>query len=485
MFHREDPIPSALIGGAAHLPILPVVMAGGSGTRLWPLSRAGYPKYLLSFDGARSLLLDTLSRTRALAQCGDPVIVCHADHQLAVADQLRIHGFQVGTILLEQTGRNTAAALTVAALHAQSADDPLLLVLPADHQITDEAAFASGVEMGIAAATAGDIILFGVVPTTADSNFGYIRAAAAPPPAAVCSFVEKPDRESARKMLLTGDCFWNSGMLLVRASTWLAEVAEHAPEVLVACRSAWRDAVASTDGSVRLGAAGYSACPDLSLDRAVLERTRRARVVPLAAGWFDLGTWPSVWEVAGKDGAGNVCRGDVMAEESTGCYLSSDRQLLVAVGLQDCIVVESGDAVLVASRESAHRVAQVVARLAEQKRPETIWPRRCQRPWGHYEILAVGQGFKLKLLTVDPGAALSRQLHQHRAEDWVVVSGVGQVERGDEVLLISENDSARIPAGVVHRLMNPGAVPLQVIEVQSGGYLEEDDITRIEDEYGR
>jgi mannose-1-phosphate guanylyltransferase/mannose-6-phosphate isomerase len=470
--------------------LIPVILSGGSGTRLWPLSRELYPKQLLPLVGERTMLQDTAARLAGLADVGAPVVVCNDSHRFMVAEQLRETGSPALAVILEPAGRNTAPAVAVAALTALEKakgrdDDPVLLVLPADHVIRDVAVFQDAVQKGRAAAESGGLVTFGVVPDRAETGYGYIRRAAGDGPAyPVAEFVEKPDAEKARRYVESGEYYWNSGMFMFRARTYLAELRAHAPAMLSACEDAVAAAKRDLDFT-RLPAEEFGACPSDSIDYAVMERTRAAVVVPLDAGWSDVGSWSALQDTLPVDGQGNVVAGDVITEGAKGCYLHSTSRLIAAVGLEDHVVVETKDAVLVAPRGRVQDVKQLVARLKQQNRYESALHREVFRPWGSYDSIDSGDRFQVKRLVVKPGASMSLQLHHHRAEHWIVVSGTARITRGEETFLLGENESTYIPVGTKHRIENPGKVTLHIIEVQSGSYLGEDDIVRFEDVYGR
>jgi mannose-1-phosphate guanylyltransferase/mannose-6-phosphate isomerase len=479
--------------------IVPVILSGGAGTRLWPLSRELYPKQLLPLVSHRTMLEETVLRLAGLPDLGRLLAVCNEEHRFMVAEQLRQAGADPAAIILEPVGRNTAPAVALAALQATAEGaDPLLLVLPADHVIRDPTAFCGAVAAGVAAAEDGRLVTFGIVPDQPETGYGYIRADRSSPvapgpgatpgsaPAAfgVASFVEKPDRATAERYLASGEYFWNSGMFLFRASRFLRELESVAPAIHAACREAMAGARRDLDFT-RVEAGAFAACPSDSIDYAVMEKTADAVVVPLAAGWSDVGSWAALWAVGDQDAAGNVCRGDVVSVDSRNCYLHASSRLIGAVGLSDCVVVETGDAVLVAAKDRVQEVKQVVTRLKQSQRSEVLLHRRVNRPWGAYECIDAADRFQVKRITVNPGATLSLQLHHHRAEHWIVVKGTARVLRGEEVLILSENQSTYIPLGAPHRLDNPGKIPLELIEVQSGSYLGEDDIVRMEDKYGR
>ena len=467
--------------------LVPVILSGGAGTRLWPLSRELYPKQLLRLVAERTMLQETVARTEGLPELAPPIVVCNENHRFMVAEQLRELGTAPQAIVLEPQGRNTAPAAAIAALLVSGgADaDPVLLVLPADHVITDVPAFQAAVAAGRVAAESGSLVTFGVVPDRAETGYGYIRRGAGPGPAfTVAKFVEKPDTATARGYVESGEYYWNSGMFMFRASAYLAELGRYAPVMLATCRAALAAAGRDLD-FLRLPAQEFASCPSDSIDYAVMEKTDRAVVVPLAAGWSDVGSWAALADALPRDAEGNVTAGDVLTEDSSGCYLHSTSRLVAAVGLRDHVVVETKDAVLVAPRDRVQDVKELVAELKARGRYETSLHREVYRPWGSYDSIDSGDRFQVKRLIVKPGATLSLQLHHHRAEHWVVVTGTAKVTRGDEVFTLSENESTYIPIGARHRIENPGKIPLHIIEVQSGTYLGEDDIVRFEDRYGR
>lgn len=462
--------------------IHPVVLSGGSGTRLWPLSREHYPKQLLKLLGQRTLLQDTVSRMDGMADVAPPILICNEEHRFLIAEQLRQLNKAAAAIILEPAGRNTAPALTLAAL-ALSRDnaDALMLVMPADHVIRNVADFQAAVQVGTVLGRDGRLVTFGITPTTPETGYGYIRCG---PGHDVRGFVEKPDAATARNYLASGEYCWNSGMFLMRAATWLAELERVQPEILHACRLAYERG--RQDGDFyRVDAPAFESCPSNSIDYAVMEKTDRAAVVALDAGWSDIGAWSSLWQAAERDGYGNVVQGDVIVHEASNNLLMAQHRLLAAVGVEGLIVVETPDAVLVVHRDRAQDVKQVVDRLKREGRSEYRVHRRAYRPWGYYEGIDVGERFQVKRLMVKPGASLSLQMHHHRAEHWVVVKGTARVTCGDQVFMLTENQSTYIPLGTKHRLENPGNIALEIIEVQSGAYLGEDDIVRFEDKYNR
>ncbi len=470
--------------------VIPVILSGGAGTRLWPLSRELYPKQFLPLIGERTMIQDTALRTDGLARVAAPIVVCNEAHRFLVAEQLRLVGITPQSILLEPVGRNTAPAVAIAALVALAnskpgAEAPLLLVLPADHVLADVGAFRRAVESAIPAAREDRLVTFGVVPTQAETGYGYIRAARGDGPVRpVAAFVEKPDAARAVEFLASGNYFWNSGMFLFSAATYLDELARHDMAMLTACRRAYEAAVRDLD-FIRLDRAAFDSCRADSIDYAVMEKTDRAMVVALDAGWSDVGSWASLQDALPADAAGNVTRGDVIAEDSRDCLLYSTERLVATVGLEGHVVIETKDAVMVAPKGRVQDVKRLVEQMKRAGRSEPGLHREVFRPWGSYDSLDTGVRFQVKRLTIKPGAKLSLQLHRHRAEHWVVVKGTARITRGEEVFLLSENESTYIPVGTVHRIENPGTEPLQIIEVQSGGYLGEDDIVRLEDNYGR
>ena len=486
--------------------IQPVVLSGGSGTRLWPLSREKYPKQLLSLIGADSLLQATVRRVEGIAgaELAAPMIVCNEEYRFVIAEQLRLMG-KPGSIVLEPTGRNTAPALTLAALAASKKElDPVLLVMPSDHVITDVAAFQSAVRQGAELAANGVIVTFGITANAPETGYGYIQSGAAYAANSISSgnakliarFVEKPDLATAQSYLAEGSYLWNSGLFMMRASVWLAAMRVCRPDILRACESAWEQG--SVDGEfVRIEKTEFSKCPSDSIDYAVMERLATYSsatpsgalppgvVLPLTAGWSDVGAWDALWQVLPKDGAGNVSQGDVMLQDCRDTLALSEGRLLACIGVSDLVVVETADAILVAHKGKTQNVKKIVDSLKKQGRPEGSIHRKVFRPWGWYDSIDAGERFQVKRIVVKPGGTLSLQMHHHRAEHWIVVRGTAQVTRGEETLLLSENQSTFIPLGTTHRLVNPGRVPLEMIEVQSGSYLGEDDIVRFEDLYGR
>ena len=472
--------------------LVPVILCGGSGTRLWPLSRALYPKQLLALTGSRSLLQDTVARLAVLpGQVQAPLVVCNEAHRFLVAGQLReasIDSAGEPTLILEPEGRNTAPAAAIAALAARrrAGTDVLLLVLPADHVLRDPAAFAAAVALATPAAMAGQLVTFGVVPTQPETGYGYLRTEASTEGGvqAVREFVEKPDYDTARRYVASGAFLWNSGMFLFSADTFLRELQVHAPDIAAAATRAL-DAAKAEDGFLALQRDSFQMCRKESIDYAVMEKTRHASVVPLTAGWSDVGSWASLLDVSDRDVNGNALSGDVVAVECTNSYVRAESRLVAVTGLDGCIVVESRDAVLVVPKAKAQDVKKIVEELERQGRLETKLGREVFRPWGSYDSLDGAAGFQVKRLTVLPGAVLSLQLHHRRAEHWVVVDGTARITRNDEVFDLTVGQHTFIPLGAKHRIENPGTTTLRIIEVQVGDYLGEDDIVRFEDRYGR
>ncbi len=464
--------------------MIPVILSGGSGTRLWPLSREAFPKQFLSLVGEESMLQATWRRVAPLASSA-PIVVANEAHRFMVAEQLRQAGSAPSAILLEPEGRNTAPAIAVAALEAQrSGGDPLLLVLPSDHVISDVEAFRASVRAAQTAAEEGRLVTFGIVPTGPETGYGYIRAEDGEGVRAVARFVEKPNAATAEAYLASGDYFWNSGMFLFRASAFLAELEKYGPQMLAACRAAL-DLAKRDEDFVRLDKVAFASSESDSIDYAVMERTARAAVLPIDVGWNDVGSWSALWEVAEQDGNGNAHHGDVIARNCRNTLAWGDGRLVALLGLEDVVVVDTADAVLVAHKDHVQDVKAIVSELKAKGRAEPTLHRKVYRPWGSYDSIDMGERFQVKRITVKPGASLSLQMHHHRAEHWIVVSGTGRITRDDEVVILSENQSTYIPLGVKHRLENPGRLPLELIEVQSGSYLGEDDIVRFEDVYGR
>ncbi|WP_407508008.1 mannose-1-phosphate guanylyltransferase/mannose-6-phosphate isomerase [Xanthomonas euvesicatoria] len=463
--------------------VLPIILSGGSGTRLWPLSRESYPKQFLPLVGDKSMLQSTWLRAAPVAGHA-PIVVANEEHRFMAAEQLQQLGVKPSAILLEPKGRNTAPAIAVAALEAtRDGADPLLLVLPSDHVIQNEAAFQAAVTLAATAAEQGKLVTFGIKPTAPETGYGYIKAGAGTGASAVERFVEKPDLATAQSYLASGEYYWNSGMFLFRASRYLEELRKFHPAIADACQKAWENGKRDADFT-RLDKDAFAASPSDSIDYAVMEKTADAVVVPLDAGWNDVGSWSSLRDVSKQDAQGNAHHGDVIQLDCQNTYAYGSR-LIAMVGLEDVVVVETPDAVLVGHRDRIQEVKDIVSQIKTAGRSEATWHRKVYRPWGAYDSIDMGQRHQVKRITVKPGAVLSLQMHHHRAEHWIVVSGTAEVTRGEEVLPLTENQSTYIPLGVTHRLRNPGKLPLELIEVQSGSYLGEDDIVRFEDTYGR
>ncbi|WP_430447033.1 MAG: mannose-1-phosphate guanylyltransferase/mannose-6-phosphate isomerase [Pseudomonas piscis] len=467
--------------------LIPVIMAGGSGSRLWPLSRQLNPKQFLRLaDSELSMLQATIDRLEGL-DVELPRLICNEEHRFLAAEQLRRIGMENANILLEPVGRNTAPALALAALQASSEEaDPVLLVLAADHLIKDVVAFQQSVQQALPLALAGKLVTFGIVPTQPETGYGYIEKGKALDADGfeVTRFVEKPDADTAQAYVASGHYLWNSGMFMFRARRYLDELEKFRPDILAACRSALVSGEQDMHFT-RVGREAFINCPSESIDYAVMERTADAVVVPLDAGWNDIGSWSALWEVGSKDAQGNVCHGDVLVEQTSNTFVHSQSRLVSTLGVDGLIIVETKDAVLVAHKDHVQNVKRIVDTLVAEGRGESIDHREVYRPWGVYDSIDNGSRYQVKRITVKPGAKLSLQMHHHRAEHWIVVSGTARVTNGEKTYLVTENQSTYIPVGQVHTLENPGVIPLELIEVQSGSYLGEDDIVRFEDVYGR
>ena len=473
--------------------VQPVIMAGGSGTRLWPLSRSGYPKQFLVLSGNESLFQLAARRLAALAspefELAGPCIVGNEEHRFLVLDQLRETRQEPSSVLLEPLGRNTAPALTLAALAAlEGGKDPVLVVTPADQTVTNPAAFTTALQDAVRIAAEGAIAILGITPDRPETGYGYIRTSGDAAGLVVAQFVEKPNLETAQRYLAEGDYYWNSGMFVLRASVWMKALERFRPDIATATRAAW-DSRKTDAKFVRPGKPEFAAVPSESVDYAVMERCPGTdiplRMVALDAGWNDLGAWEAVWQVSEKDADGNAFVGDALFADSKNTLVHATSRLVGVVGLTDIVVVETADAVLVSDRARSQEVKQIVNQLQSAGRTEHTLHRQVHRPWGWYDSIDSGARFQVKRIMVKPGASLSLQMHHHRAEHWIVVRGTAEVTNGDKVILLTENQSTYIPLGTTHRLANPGKVPLEIIEVQSGSYLGEDDIVRFEDTYGR
>lgn len=464
-----------------------MILAGGSGTRLWPLSRHLYPKQLLALNTPKTMLQETVLRLKGLSGLVNPIVICNQTHRFMVEEQLQEAGIQAGRILLEPVGRNTAPAIAVCALEAlKHHDEAFLLILPADHFITEPESFRALVEKGLEDAERGSLITFGILPDSPETGYGYIKKGEALSSGAcrIGSFVEKPDLERAKEYVASGEYLWNSGMFLFKASVILEELRRFVPEILSSCEKALEKAQLDM-GFIHLDSKAFADSPSDSIDYAVMEKTEKGVVLALNTVWSDLGSWEALWQVNEKDADANVAKGDVFTFDVKNSYLHAESRMLAAIGLENHIVVETSDAVLVASRDRVQEVKRVVDHMRREKREEAISHKRVYRPWGSYETVVLGDRFQVKRITVKPGGILSSQMHFHRAEHWVVVHGTALVWKNEEKILLQEDESIYIPLGTKHRLENPGKIPLELIEVQSGAYLGEDDIVRFDDVYGR
>lgn len=476
--------------------VTPVILCGGSGTRLWPLSRAGFPKQFLVLSGTTSLFQQAVERVNGLATSdialGDTLVVTNEEHRFLALDQLREMNDVAATLLLEPVGRNTAPALTIAALQAiENGHDPVLVVTPADQTVVDGVAFTEALQKSIRVADTGAIVILGITPTKPETGYGYIQRAGAVGSFGeytVAQFAEKPDAETARQYLASGDYSWNGGMFVLKASVWLKALKQFRPDIAQACEKSWVDKKSDAP-FVRPHKELFTAIPSESIDYAVMEKCPSSdvaiKMMPLNAGWNDLGAWDAVWQVGVADGDGNVTNGDTLLADTTNTYIHASTRLVSAVGLDNLVIVETADAVLVADKNQSQHVKKIVTQLEQQKREEKDLHRKVSRPWGWYDSLDEGERFKVKRIMVKPGASLSLQMHHHRAEHWIVVRGTAEITNGEQVILLAENESTYIPQGQTHRLRNPGVVSLEIIEVQSGSYLGEDDIVRLDDSYGR
>jgi mannose-1-phosphate guanylyltransferase/mannose-6-phosphate isomerase len=488
--------------------ILPVILSGGSGTRLWPLSRELYPKQLLPLVGDQTMVQATVTRLNGLPNLASSVVVCNDSHRFMIAEQLQEIGENPSAIILEPVGRNTAPAVALAALNAteKKGKDPVLLVLPADHVIQDIPAFHEAVRTGLKLAEKGSLITFGIVPKSPETGYGYIKkgnpinraqkkkSGSKSKPLStdtshlmaytVSRFTEKPDLKKARSFLKSGDYLWNSGMFMFKASAYLKELGKFSTEILKSCRKAYRGAYRDLD-FIRLDESAFRVCPSNSVDYSVMEKTKSAVVVPLDAGWSDIGSWSSLWAVCNRDVDGNAVSGDVISLNTRNSMIHAESRLVASIGLEDLVIVETADAILVARKDQTQKTKKLVQHLKSGNRDEALFHRRVNRPWGAYECIDCSERFQVKRITVKPKGKLSLQKHLHRAEHWIVVKGTARITKGTEVITLSENESTYIPLGVKHRLENPGRIPLELIEVQSGSYLGEDDIERFDDQYGR
>ena len=474
--------------------VIPVILSGGSGTRLWPLSRQLNPKQFLKILGEETMLQQTIRRLQGLP-CKNLIVVCSEEHRFLAGEQMLEMGIKDFSIILEPTPKNTAPAIALAAIHAltqgsgeDKGNDPILLVLPADHVITNEEAFRKAVTNALSAAIEGRLVTFGIVPEKPETGYGYIERGKEheknPNIFEVASFREKPDEETARKYIQSGNYYWNSGMFLFQAKTYLEELQKHAPKVYEACSKAMQKTEKDFD-FIRIETEAFKLSPSISIDYAVMEKTNLASVVPLDAGWSDIGSWTALWEACGKDSEGNTLQGDVKIIDTKDSMVRAENRLVATVGVSDLVVVETKDAVLVAHKDHAQKVKDLVEDIKQNGRHEHLNQREVFRPWGSYDCLETGERFQVKRIRVKPGARLSLQMHHHRAEHWIVVRGSAKVTIDGEIIFLTENESTYIPVGKTHCLENPGKIPLELIEVQSGGYLGEDDIVRLDDLYGR
>ena len=467
--------------------IIPVILLGGSGTRLWPVSRKNHPKQFLKLTGEQTLLQATLARLEGIDNLDTSIVICNEEHRFTTAEQLMEMKQEMGDIILEPIGRNTAPAVAIAALRAlQKYDDALLLVLPADHVIKNTAAFQTAVKVATEAALKDNLVTFGIVPTKPETGYGYVKQGKAISDALykVDTFVEKPDLPTAQTYIESGEYYWNSGMFLFKASVFLAELEQFNPEITACSKTALEQSEHDLD-FIRLDKASFESCPSDSIDYAVMERTSKAVTTPLDAGWNDVGSWDALWEIEEKNNDGNVLQGDVLTHNTQDCLVKAENKLVTLVGVDNLVVIETKDAVLVANKNKVQDVKSIVQKLCADDRSEAALHREVYRPWGKYDGIDNGERFQVKRITVKAGQSTSMQMHHHRAEHWIIVSGVAEVTCGDEVTLCTENQAAFIPQGSKHRIANPGKLPMEMIEVQTGSYLGEDDIVRFEDQYGR
>lgn len=465
--------------------IFPIIMAGGSGSRLWPLSRGAHPKQFLNFLEAETLLQKTISRVQSL-DCDNPIIICSEEHRFLAAEQIRSTQIKEYSLILEPVGKNTAPTVALGALYAKEKyKNSLILVLAADHLIKNNNEFKSAVEKAVPLAMRGSIVTFGITPSAAETGYGYIKVGEKIESGfSVEKFVEKPDKNTAEKYIKNSDYYWNSGIFLMHVDTYIDALKNHALPILECCQKAVDNASYDLD-FIRIDKRAFSMCPSESIDYAIIEKESNIAVIPMDAGWSDIGSWSSLWEVSSKDGQDNVLKGDVIIEDCSRNLIYSEHRLVAAVGIEDLIVVETKDAVLVCHKDKSQEIKKIVEKLKNCNRGEHIDHREVYRPWGKYDSIDIDERYKVKRITVNPGQKLSIQMHYHRSEHWVVVSGTAHVGVGDETMILTENQSVYIPLGKKHYLSNPGKIPLELIEVQSGAYLEEDDIVRFDDIYGR
>lgn len=464
--------------------MIPVILSGGSGTRLWPLSRSQYPKQFLPLVSDKTMVQETILRLQELKKIQPPIAICNEEHRFLMAEQLREVDMQPSAIILEPMGKNTAPAVTLAALSAEP--DDILLILPADHVIPDTASFQAAVKKADALAKQNYLVTFGIVPNQPETAYGYIKAGKSldKNSFSVDTFVEKPNLETAKQYINSGDYFWNSGMFAFKAGRFLKELNKFQPDMLVACKNALRGATKDLD-FIRLDKKSFSKCPSDSIDYVIMEKTDQAVVVPLDAGWNDVGSWSALWDIADKDKKGNAVSGDALTFDTSNSFVHSSSKLVTTMGVDNLVIIETDDAILVAAKDQVQNIKKIVDQLKKQKRIEANCHQKVYRPWGYYHSVDNGSRHQTKRIVVNPGAKLSLQKHHHRAEHWIIVKGTAKITKGDEQLLLSENESTYIPLGVTHCLENPGVIPLEIVEVQSGSYLGEDDIVRYNDVYGR